>query len=611
MKRQRSKLSKKIVSIISLAIIVSIFVGSSLVSSLMYSAGFYNSDKFSDTVMCQEIMYDYYRQLVNDISDYQKSGINKPIELDDVSSVFIPHGENSPNFLFLVYDQEGNVILRNTEHLTDINRSNILVSYDEGQNLNIMYSLTEELTGDDELTKGQAFYVEYAPYKWLMFALSIISFGISAVLYVYLMCLAGHRDDSDEIVLNPIDKIPLEIYLALVSLVSFILINMIFMIYDQVYNWSFLLFSFPVLILLGLVFLSFSLTLATRYKAKTLIKNTLVHKTIRFFIDLLDNVRLLSQVIILFAVYGVFIIFFPDLWILTTFVFVIVLFVVMARAVLQLERLFESGKKLAEGDLDYQIDTRNMKWKFKQHAQDLNHIRLGISRAVENQMKSERMKTELITNVSHDIKTPLTSIINYVDLLKKEELNNKMALEYIEVLDRQSKRLKKMTEDLVEASKASSGSIPVVFERIDIVEFVDQAIGEYTEIFQTKGLKVIVNSSDAALYVPADGKLLWRVFDNLFTNINKYAQVDTRIYVDINQRNDKIMVAIKNISSEPLNISADELLERFVRGDSSRTTEGSGLGLSITRSLLELQKAQFTLDIDGDMFKALITFDKA
>ena len=289
----------------------------------------------------------------------------------------------------------------------------------------------------------------------------------------------------------------------------------------------------------------------------------------------------------------------------------IVLFVVMARAVLQLERLFESGKKLAEGDLDYQIDTRNMKWKFKQHAQDLNHIRLGISRAVENQMKSERMKTELITNVSHDIKTPLTSIINYVDLLKKEELNNKMALEYIEVLDRQSKRLKKMTEDLVEASKASSGSIPVVFERIDIVEFIDQAIGEYTEIFQTKGLKVIVNSSDAALYVPADGKLLWRVFDNLFTNINKYAQVDTRIYVDINQRNDKIMVAIKNISSEPLNISADELLERFVRGDSSRTTEGSGLGLSITRSLLELQKAQFTLDIDGDMFKALITFDKA
>ena len=610
MKRQRSKLSKKIIAIISLAIIVSIFVGGSLVSNLMYNAGFYNSDKFSDTVMCQQIMYDYYRQLDNDISNYLASGVNKQIELDDISGIFIPQEGEDPNFLFIVYDAEGNVILRNTEYLTNINKSKFLVSYNN-QSFNISYSLANTLTGDDELVKGQTYYENFASYKWVILTISIISFGVSAVLYVYLLCLAGHRDDSDDIILNQIDNIPLEIYLALVSLVSFILVNIIVIIYDQVRDWSFFLFSFPILILFGLVFLSLSLTLATRYKAKVLIKNTLVYKTIRFFIDLLINVRLLSQVIILFSVYGFLIILLPEFWILTTFIYVLILFVVMARAVLQLERLFESGKRLAEGDLDYQIDTRNMNWKFKQHAQNLNHIRLGISRAVENEMKSERMKTELITNVSHDIKTPLTSIINYVDLLKKEDLNNKMALEYIEVLDRQSKRLKKMTEDLVEASKASSGNIPVVLERLNIVEFLDQAIGEYAEIFQSKGLSVVVNSNNQKLYISADGKLLWRVFDNLFTNINKYAQVETRIYVDINEINDKVTLTIKNISSEPLNISADELLERFVRGDSSRTTEGSGLGLSITRSLLELQRAQFMLDIDGDMFKAKITFYKA
>jgi len=331
---------------------------------------------------------------------------------------------------------------------------------------------------------------------------------------------------------------------------------------------------------------------------------------ITYLYDLLANIRLISQVIWMFAIYGFFILFYPNIWILTTFIFVIMMFIVMARAVLQLERLFVAGEKLAKGDLDYQIDTRRMKWKFKKHADDLNHIRLGISKAVDNEMKSERLKTELITNVSHDIKTPLTSIINYVDLLKKENIDNDTVSEYLEVLDRQSKRLKKMTEDLVEASKASTGNMTVNFERINIVEFVNQAVGEFSEIFQSKGLSVIIDSMHEKAHVAADGKLMWRVFDNLFSNIYKYAQNDTRIYINILVSTNEITISLKNISALPLNISADELMERFVRGDSSRSTDGSGLGLSITQSLLQLQKAKFKLDIDGDLFKAMITFSK-
>ena len=247
----------------------------------------------------------------------------------------------------------------------------------------------------------------------------------------------------------------------------------------------------------------------------------------------------------------------------------------------------------------------------RQHAEQLNDLGGAIGTAVDERMQSERFKAELITNVSHDLKTPLTSIINYVDLLKKVPIENPQAAEYIEVLDRKSQRLKKLTEDLVEASKASTGSLTVNKERLGMAQLVVQALGEYEEKFEQKRLEVVPVLPDHEFYVWADGRHLWRVIDNLLSNCYKYALEGTRIYLNVVRWDGSITLSIKNISRQALNIPPDQLMERFVRGEESRSTEGSGLGLSIARSLTELQDGTFRLDIDGDLFKAAISFPEA
>ena len=240
----------------------------------------------------------------------------------------------------------------------------------------------------------------------------------------------------------------------------------------------------------------------------------------------------------------------------------------LCRWTIQWKRVREGTGRIVGGDPDFKIDTHKMYSDLARHAGQLNDLGAAIGNAVDERIQSERFKAELITNVSHDLKTPLTSIINYVDLLKKQDIDNPKAQEYIEVLDRKSQRLKKLTEDLVEASKASTGSL-------------------------------------------ADGRHLWRVIDNLLSNCNKYALEGTRIYVEVCRWEGKVVLSIKNISRQPLNIPAERLMERFVRGEESRTTEGSGLGLSIARSLTELQGGAFRLDIDGDLFKAVVSFPEA
>ena len=223
-------------------------------------------------------------------------------------------------------------------------------------------------------------------------------------------------------------------------------------------------------------------------------------------------------------------------------------------------------------------------------------------------MKSERFKTELITNVSHDIKTPLTSIINYVDLLQKEELNNPTAQEYLEVLDRQSSRLKKLIEDLIEASKASTGNLSVQMERCEAGVFLVQTVGEFKEKTDAANLELIIKKPEEPVYIMADGRHFWRIIDNMMNNICKYAQPGTRVYINLEQAFGTLTITFRNTSRAPLNISSEELMERFVRGDSSRNTEGNGLGLSIARSLTELQKGTLSIQIDGDLFKAVLEF---
>mgnify|MGYP000955731189 CR=1 FL=1 len=278
--------------------------------------------------------------------------------------------------------------------------------------------------------------------------------------------------------------------------------------------------------------------------------------------------------------------------------------------IINLQKLQIGSQKIAYGDLDYIIDTKHLFWDFKRHGENLNNISGGMSKAIDQRMKSERFKTELITNVSHDIKTPLTSIINYIDLIKREEIEDEKVKGFINVLDRQSYRLKKLIEDLVDASKASTGNMIVNSTRTEVGVLLTQAVGEYAERMADNDLELILNQPEESIAIMADGRLLWRVFDNLMGNICKYSQPGTRAYLNLEKSNGQVIITFRNISKYALNISSDELLERFIRGDSARTTEGSGLGLSIAKSLVELQKGQFDLVIDGDLFKVILTFDK-
>lgn len=286
----------------------------------------------------------------------------------------------------------------------------------------------------------------------------------------------------------------------------------------------------------------------------------------------------------------------------------VILLVPYSFCLVQMKKLMESGEKLAAGDLSHKTDTSNMFWDLKKHGEDLNSIGVGLQNAVEERMRSEHFKTELITNVSHDIKTPLTSIINYVDLLEKEELDNPKAAEYLDVLHRQSARLKKLIEDLIEASKASTGALAVNFEECEVGVLLTQAAGEFEEKLKTQDLTLLLRKPDEELVIRADGRHLWRVFDNLLGNIVKYAQPQTRVYLNLQKKADLVEIVFRNTSRYELNMTGEELKERFVRGDSSRNTEGNGLGLSIAQSLTELMGGTFGLVIDGDLFKVILTF---
>ena len=272
--------------------------------------------------------------------------------------------------------------------------------------------------------------------------------------------------------------------------------------------------------------------------------------------------------------------------------------------------LLDAAKRMGKGDLETSVEDKSLVGSFKEFAGDLNALADVAVVAARNQLKSERMKTELITNVSHDIKTPLTSIINYVDLLQKPHSEEEQEM-YLEVLSRQSGQLKKLIDDLMEMSKASTGNMAVEITAVNAVEAVNQALGEFSDKFEKIQLTPVFRQPEAPIYMKADGRLAWRVLSNLLSNAYKYALPGTRLYIDLMELEGKVLISLKNISREELNVSADELLERFVRGDASRNTEGSGLGLNIAQSLMELQKGQLQLLVDGDLFKVTLVFPAA
>lgn len=286
----------------------------------------------------------------------------------------------------------------------------------------------------------------------------------------------------------------------------------------------------------------------------------------------------------------------------------LVLVLIFGYSYLMFRKLQLASKSLGEGDLSHHVDTKYFLWEFKDMGESLNSIAKGMEVAVNEKLKSERMKTELISNVSHDIKTPLTSIVNYADLISKEETDNEKIHEYSAVLLRQSERLKRLTEDLVHASKVSSGNVEVQLTLCDIGVLLNQAIGEYEEKLAQSKLELVLKQPKEITSITVDGRHMWRVFDNLLNNICKYAQEGTRVYIEVKEAERKVQIIFKNISKYELNITEEELMERFVRGDKSRHSEGNGLGLSIARSLVEVQGGSMKLAIDGDLFKVILRF---
>lgn len=362
-------------------------------------------------------------------------------------------------------------------------------------------------------------------------------------------------------------------------------------------------------------------TFTVRLKARCLGKTTLLCRVVTWMVRTIhDFIRFLPltwKVVLGFLIYTMFSfwlltqLWYDGGWILAWFLVQIALLLFLSWWAYGYYRLRQGTKTIVGGDLEYQIDTRRMPYDLRLQAEDLNNISAGLSAAVDEKMKSERFKAELITNVSHDLKTPLTSIINYVDLLKTTEQTDPKAQEYIEVLDRKSQRLKKLTEDLVEASKASTGVLSVTREKIGMGQLIDQALGEWEEKLNDRKLTLVTTLPEGETWVYADGRHLWRVIDNLLSNCSKYAMEGTRVYLDLERGKGQVTLSVKNISREPLNVPAERLMERFVRGEESRSTEGSGLGLSIARSLTELQGGTFELAVDGDLFKAIVTLPQA
>ncbi len=459
---------------------------------------------------------------------------------------------------------------------------------------------------NDYYAKAKMFVGIANTIKYISPIIGIISMGMIWISFVLFLKAAGHTKQSEEIVERPLDKIPIDLAFVVTIILEYVFLAMILSLKYKLPSYLAALGIGVIFILAMITGLCLCSMLAVNFKLRRLHKNTLCAKTL-LKVKWKRRLWILYLIILIPALFAnsvnstlVFPVFIVDMVILALF---------LSWGMQSYSKIKESVENLAAGDTTARVDVTGMPQFMEETGTALNDIQAGIEIALAERTKSERMKTELITNVSHDIKTPITSIINYVDLLNKENLENENAKEYLEVLNRQSLRLKKLVEDIIEASKISSGNIELNMEKVNAKVLLDQSIGEFAERLKEKKIEVVVNSCDSEMYLMADNRYLWRVFDNIMSNIVKYAQADTRAYVDLEKDGDKLRFTFRNISREQLNISPEELMERFVRGDKSRYTDGNGLGLSIANSLTQAMGGTMNIFIDGDFFKVILEFD--
>ena len=614
MKRLLGSTTAKIAIFLCLCVLIPLTAAGVFGTVYCYESGIYaEKTDFQNSRICRE----FVRSRLASLKQF--------IYWNDVSA--IPETEfyyNDTSFAYKIIDDKGNVVIDTTKDRSVLSVEGLVIyevdSYGEH---------TKEYTAEGyinlpvEPTDSLYLYKVIYDMQGKLLEITIAVGVVSLILFIWLMCSAGCGKDGT-IALRGLNRCWLDVFAVICGIIFFggveIVIEQISYLSSDAMGITVICLE---LVLITAAMLFFFMSVSAHFKTKGWWKHTATYcvaAAVWRFVKWL--VCSLPRVWKLLLLYGVFVITNMLGWIFVfmdgSFFFFITAALMDAGGIVflilyseQLGRLRRAAEALAAGNYEYKTDTTNMWFGLKTQANNLNSAAMGMSKAVEARMKSERFKTELITNVSHDLKTPLTSIVSYVDLLKKENIENEKAQEYIEVIDRQSKKLKKLTEDLVEASKASSGAVTVNRENLNIGELVNQSVGEFAERLDAAEITPVINLPETEVYVYTDGRLLWRVFDNLIQNIIKYAQPGTRAYFDLTPYNGKAVLCIKNISREPLNMSSEALMERFVRGDSSRGSDGNGLGLSISKSLTELCGGTFELFLDGDLYKAVITFPLA
>lgn len=622
MKQLTHRLSIKIISIVLLVCTVLLAGFSAFGVLFAWQTEMYHGEtSFFDTSLCRQLVNSQIFSILQDYEDGES--IEDLQRWYGESNLFVRvFDKNNPETaLFEIGIEEDSVAYE-----LEIDTSKEHFGYTG--NYILRCSLPTQMNFPDGFLLYNNLFQRVLPLRDVLIAVLCCAIVLFLALLILLCFAAGHRGETNEIFLNPFDRIPLDLYLFC----QFVLFSVgIAAITDTVANLSafsllpFLILYSAIAAVLTLLGIATLMTLATRIKYGAWWRNTLCFRLLGLLKRILRQLKQISgtmlhalplswrSVLITAAILLINIFFSVQSayysWgtgvLIPLFLFDLAVLAGVILVSFQLQTLQAAGKRLAAGDFSQKTDTSHLFWNFREHAENLNAIGDGMLIAVDERMRSERLKTELITNLSHDIKTPLTSIVNYVDLLQRAQTETQRA-ECLTVLDRQAKRLKKLTEDLLEASKACTGNLPVTLHPVHLDELFSQCLAEYSDRLAAADLETVVQLSDPELQVLADGGHLWRVLDNLLSNVCKYALPHTRVYLDAALHDAQILLSVKNISRAPLNIDANELMERFVRGDIARSSEGNGLGLSIARSLVELMHGTFQLVVDGDLFKVEI-----
>ncbi len=624
---KKAKLTQRMWAKVTAFIFVIVFLAVSVLSAigigLMLQSGIYLTDK---SEMKDELFFQSYSIISGELVDTYIYGTQADVDNycweHLISYVSVKHVETGDTMIEYGEVRENDRF--DTEYFSyDLNGDGYH-SLSERIEVKAQYDFSNEALARTNILSFELKLIDMAyTLRYAIFLIFFTSLILTVINFIFLMCSAGRRVNYDGVRAGWGTKVPFDLMLAVLSLGVFFVLQMCFEWYcGEV--WQAITLA-VVLIATVSAFVGVCMSFAVRIKLGGWWRNTVVHYIIR---SVVRAFRLMGRVVMKL----------PLIWksalviaILTAVEFFLLiynlyegdnivllwffekLFLVPSAIYLALclKKLYDGAKAISEGHSEYQVDTKYMIGELSLHGRHLNRIGEGISIAVEQRMKSERMKTELITNVSHDIKTPLTSIINYSDLITREQTDNENIREYSVVLLRQSERLKRLIDDLVEASKAQTGNLEIVSSQFDLGVFFAQSAGEYQQRFQECGLVPIIKTPDEPVVIMADGRRMWRIFDNLMNNICKYAQKGTRAYMSLECHNEAALIVFKNTSRDQLDISPDELMERFTRGDSSRNTEGNGLGLAIAKSLVELQGGEMDISVDGDLFKVTLRFPLA